>query len=192
MADRRKIIAAFVAVTALVLNGCTTLPPIDSGWSGETVRTDTFVPANHDAVDELLKSLHPGRDFPKGQPVIVATVVNIDTLKGSRLGRVLSEQVATRLTQQGYPVAELKLRGTIFVKQSEGELLLSRELQDITLNHKAQAVVVGTYAEARGRVYVSLKIVDAASGQAIAAHDYALPVDSGVYSMLATDRDNAR
>lgn len=185
MADCRKIALALTVTAMLAVCGCTTLPPIESG--GSVARENTagrFVPANHRAVDRLLASLHKEKNFLKNQPVIVATIVNIDDLKGSRFGRVVSEHVSTRLTQRGYPVIELKLRGTIFVKQAEGELLLSRELQEISLNHKAQAVVVGTYAEARGHVFVSLKMIDAATGQAIAAHDYTLPVDSALHSML--------
>lgn len=169
----------------MAVAGCTILPPIESGGNvARETTADRFIPENHRAVDRLLASLHPDRAFLKNQPVIVATIVNIDDLKGSRFGRVISEHVSTRLTQRGYPVIELKLRGTIFVKQSEGELLLSRELQEITLNHKAQAVVVGTYAEARGHVFVSLKMIDAATGQAIAAQDYTLPIDTALHSML--------
>ena len=184
MADCRKIALALAASLALLCSACTTLPPIDSGTAVRDTTADKFVPANHRAVDRLLASLHPDKEFLKNQPVIVATIVNIDDLKGSRFGRVVSENVSTRLTQRGYPVIALKLRGTIFVKKTEGELLLSRELQEISLNHKAQAVVVGTYAEARGHVFVSLKMIDAATGHAIAAHDYTLPIDSALHSML--------
>lgn len=184
MADRRKIILALTAALALSTAACTTLPPLEPTSLLSDASAEKFVPANHKAVDRLLASLHTDKEFLKNHPVIVATIVNIDDLKGSRFGRVVSEHVSTRLTQRGYPVIELKLRGTIFVKQAEGELLLSRELQEITLNHKAQAVVVGTYAEARDHVFVSLKMIDADTGHAIAAHDYTLPIDSAVYSML--------
>lgn len=184
MADRRQIALALAVLAIVGAGGCTTLPPIDAGPVTTGAAADRFVQVNHRAVDRLLISLHPDKEFLKNQPIIVATIVNIDDLKGSRFGRAVAENVSTRLTQRGYPVIELKLRGTIFVKQSEGELLLSRELQDISLNHKAQAVVVGTYTEAKNHVFVSLKMIEAATGQAIAAHDYTLPVDSALYSML--------
>jgi TolB-like protein len=189
MADSRQIGLLLSAVSLSLLAGCTILPAVDSQPAAPDAAADRLVPANHQAVDKLLSSLQPGVDFPKNQPVIVATIVNVDDLTSSRLGRMLSEQIGTRLTQRGYPVIELKLRGNIFMKQSEGELLLSREVQDLTLRHKAQAVVVGTYAEARGYVYVTLKLIDATTNQSMAAYDYALPLDGTVYSLL---RPNGR
>lgn len=70
------------------------------------------------------------------------------------------------------------------MRQLEGELLLSRNVQDVSLNHSAQAVLVGTYTEARGFVYVTMKIVEPGENKTIAAHDYALPLDRTVRSML--------
>jgi len=88
------------------------------------------------------------------------------------------------LTKNGYKVVELKLRDTIFVKQTEGELMLSREIREIGRSHEAQAVLVGTYSESRGRVYVTIKLVGATDGIVISAQDYLLPIDANVRSML--------
>ena len=82
------------------------------------------------------------------------------------------------------PVIEMKMRGTIFMQKAEGELLLSREVQNITASHSAQAVVVGTYARARDYVYVTVKLVRSIDSEVLAAHDYVLPLDSNIASML--------
>ena len=145
---------------------------------------DCLMTASYQAVDQLLAAIPAGRRLPMDRPVIVATIVNIDTLTGSRLGRTLSEHLGTRLTRSGYRVVELKLRDTIFVKQTEGELMLSREIREIGKSHEAQAVMVGTYSESRGRVYVTIKLVGAADGIVISAQDYLLPIDANVRSML--------
>ncbi|KAF0220766.1 MAG: hypothetical protein FD174_1090 [Geobacteraceae bacterium] len=177
---------AVIALLSMSLCGCAAFSSFEPGSSYCEVAAEDLLQANHTAVDQLLASMLPNKGFIKSQPIIVATLVNIDDLTSSRLGRVLSEQIGTKLTKSGYSVIELKLRGNIFVKQSEGEFLLSREVKDISLNHKAQAVVVGTYAESRGYVYVTVKIVSANDNQTIAAHDYALPLDANIRSLLWT------
>lgn len=155
-------------------------------YSGSAVRDgeDSLMQANHQAIDQLLGNIPPSRALNKQQPIIVASLVNIDDLNSSRLGRMLSEQLATRLTQSGYAVVELKLRDSIFVKQLQGELLLSREIKDITLTHKAQAVLVGTYAESSGQLYLTVKLVGVADNLVISAQDYLLPLNANVRSLL--------
>lgn len=145
---------------------------------------DCLMAASYQAIDEMIASIPAGKRLPQDRPLLVATLVNIDTLSGSRFGRTVSEHLGTRLTRHGFRVIEMKLRETIFVKQAEGELMLSREIREIGRSHEAQAVVVGTYSESRGRVYVTVKIVGAADGVVIAAHDYLLPVDSNVRALL--------
>lgn len=148
---------------------------------------DCLMAASYQAVDQLLDAIPAGRRIPKQRPVLVATVVNIDTLTSSRLGRTLSEHLSTRLTRNGYKVIELKLRDSIFVKQSEGELMLSREAREIGRNHEAQALLVGTYSESRGRVYVTIRLVGAADGTVISAQDYLLPIDANVRALLRSN-----
>jgi TolB-like protein len=140
--------------------------------------------ASYQAVDQMLAGIPSSKRLPRDRAVLVATLVDIDKLAGSRLGRTLSEHLSTRLTKNGYKVMELKLRDTIFVKQSEGELMLSREIREIGKNHEAQALLVGTYSESRGRVYVTIRLVSAADGTVISAHDYLLPIDANVRALL--------
>jgi TolB-like protein len=170
---------SLLLVMSLILSGCASL----SG-SACSDQDDCLMQANYRAVDQLLASIPAGRALNKRQPLIVASLVNIDDLNSSRLGRMLSEQLATRLTKSGYPVVELKLRDSIFVKQLQGELLLSREIKDITVTHKAQVVLVGTYAESSGQIYLTIKLVGVADNLAISAHDYLLPLNSNVRSLL--------
>jgi TolB-like protein len=173
---RRCLLLAFFS---LALPGCATV----TGSTGNDPG-DSLMQANHRAVDQLLANIPPSRALNRKQPIIVASLVNIDDLGSSRLGRMLSEQLATRLSQSGYAIVELKLRDSIFVKQLQGELLLSREIKDITLTHKAQAVLVGTYAESSGQVYLTIKLVGVGDNLVISAQDYLLPLDSNVRSLL--------
>ncbi len=175
----KKLLTAF-ALVALLLSGCESTGP-----TYESAANDPFIKTNYSALQNLLTSLNPPLD--KSAPIIVATLVNVDELtQSSRLGRSMSEQFGGHLSRRGYTVIELKLRGDIFVKQPEGELLLSREIKNISLSHKAQAVLVGTYAAAQNYVYVNLKMVGMSgdNNTIIGSHDYALPMDSNVRSLL--------
>ncbi len=164
-----------------MLTGCVAVRQHEPTY-GDAKNSD-FILANYEATDRLLASLTQSLDTRI--PLVVATLVSIDELtESSRLGRAVSEQIGARLTNNGYPVVELKLRGNIFVKQTEGELLLSRELKDIVRHHKAQAVVVGTYSVAKNFIYLNLKMVSMDGSVIIAAHDYVLPMDGNVRALL--------
>ena len=118
--------------------------------------------------------------------VLVATLVNVDRLnESSRLGRIFSEQIAGRMVQRGLRVTEVKLRDNLVLHREQGELLLSREVREVSQAQNAQAVVVGTYAVSASVVYISLKLVNPVGNQVIAAHNYAVPADENVRSLLA-------
>ncbi|MBT0662856.1 hypothetical protein KI809_00955 [Geobacter pelophilus] len=179
----------FARLTVLLVLVLTTLPGCAylRGCQSESCCSDEgdcLMSASYQAVDQMLAEIPASRRLPKERAVLVATLVDIDTLSGSRLGRTLSEHLSTRLTKNGYKVVEMKLRDSIFVKQSEGELMLSREVREIGRNHEAQALLVGTYSESRGRVYVTIRLVGAADGTVISAHDYLLPIDANVRALL--------
>ena len=180
--SRRTASVLLVLLTVALLQGCSLFKFCPS--ENCCLDGDCLIEASYQAVDQLLASIPASRRLPKDRPIVVATVVNIDSLTSSRLGRTLSEHLATRMTRHGYKVIELKLRESIFVKQSEGELMLSREVKEISKNHEAQAVLVGTYSESRGTVYVTVKLVGAGDGVVISAHDYLLPIDGNVRALL--------
>ncbi len=147
-----------------------------------------LIRGNYAATDVLVAG---GKVSSAGGPVLVATVVDIDQLdRSSTLGRLISEHVASRLAQKGYTVTELKMRDPVYMRTPEGELMLSREVREISAKHGAQAVAVGTYASdtrgANGVVFVSLKLVRTTDNTILGASDYALVMTRGGYGMLRT------
>lgn len=144
---------------------------------------EALLEANYAAADALLLQV-PQLD-PR-QPVLVGTLVHIDRLgESSRLGRLCSEQIAGRMVQRGVRVTELKMRETLAMVPGQGELLLSREVREVSRAQSAQAVVVGTYAATAQSVFVGLKLVSPAGNTVLAAHDYVLPVDDNVRILLS-------
>ena len=131
----------FSAAALIGLTGCSSFYYGDK--PGATWFPTDLIEANHRAVDALLANA----PLDAQHPVMVATLVQVDRLgESSRLGRIFSEQIAGRMVQRGVRVVELKLRDSVALQRDQGELLLSREVREVSQSHDAQAVVVGTYA----------------------------------------------
>ena len=86
----------------------------------------------------------------------MASFVNVNNLEeSSSFGRIIAEQITSRFTQLGHKVIELKLRqNSIFIKEGQGEFILSRDVHELSKTYNASAVVVGTYADGGDRLYV--------------------------------------
>jgi len=113
----------------------------------EKLKETDIVQSTEQATDRLIGQCNIFLD--KNEPIIVTSLVDIDDVrKSSTLGRMSSEIVANRLAQHGYQVREIKMGQDIFVSDtdSEGEFILSRELQQIGERHNVQGFIVGTYA----------------------------------------------
>jgi TolB-like protein len=156
----------------LGLSACAT---VDDGLGSDLIKL------NYRATDALLQ----GVTLDPTQPLLVATLVDQEELsESSRLGRLVSEHIGSRLTNRGVPVVELKLREQLFMKGNTGALLLSREVRDVSQAHSAQAVVVGTYTSSGQTVYISLKLVKSEGNTVVSAHDYALPLNANIKGLL--------
>ncbi len=189
---------ALTSLTLIALLGaltaCDTAPSRPAQAAEPTYEEARNLPlrsANYAAADELVRlaglttASATSNRANTGGPLIVATLASIDALEqSSTLGRFVSEQVASRLSQTGLSVVDLKVRNGIYMKRNEGEFMLTREIRDVAAAHKAQGVIVGTYAESANFVHITLKLVDPANSLVLAAYDYSLPLDKQVKSMI--------
>lgn len=152
------------------------------GTTVDAMLRGNLVEASYRATDALLQTVV----LDPAQPVVVATLVNVDRPSGSsRLGRIVAEQIAGRMVQRGVLVAEMTLRDAPVVPRDQGEPLPSRALREAVRAQGAQAVVVGTYAVSARQLYISLKLIGAPGHAVLAAHDYAVPIDEDVRALLA-------
>jgi len=161
-----------VAASILMLAGCSSTP---IGPTFQSARTSELIAANFDAADQLLVLARQPLD--NQSTLIVTTLANLDDLnQTSSLGRLISEHLATRLSQRGLNVAEMRLTSKVYVRATTGgEMMLSRDVREIAANYSAQAVVVGTYSVASDYVYINLKLIESGQSRVIAAHSYLLP-----------------
>ena len=177
MKRRTAALGLWAAASLALLPGCAQY------YYGEhaTATSTDLVEANRIAADRLLQDalIDPDR------PVLVATLVSVDQLgESSRLGRTITEQLSGRLVQRGVLVIEPRMRASLAMSPAQGELLLSREVREVSRSHDAQAVLVGTYAVSVRSVYVSLKLVHPVGNVVVAAVDYTLPMSDNVRGLL--------
>ena len=178
---RTRLLGAPSLALALLLGGCAIRPQDDTDYTSDPA--NAFVAANYRAADVLAAQLR-GK-LADDKPLIMATMVNIDALEQtSMLGRLVSEQLSTRLAQGGMRMLEMKLRNSVYLKRGQGELMLTREIGDVAHSHNAQAVVVGSYAETRDAVFINVKVIQPSTNLVLAGHDYVLAKEGTVRSML--------
>ncbi|PJF20497.1 MAG: hypothetical protein CUN56_15880 [Phototrophicales bacterium] len=84
----------------------------------------------------------------------------------------------------------MKLRNSVNIQDTfkgapaAGEYLLSRDVRAIAGEHKAVAIVSGVYTVAKSRVFVTLKVIDVATGHILASTDYDIPRTKDVNMLL--------
>lgn len=181
--------AIFLSVgVAGVLSGCSDVYT-GASFGGEAAqnRGDVDLVANsHRVAERLLDTSQQILDRQK--PIIVASLVDVTDLEQSSvLGRIVGEQISSRLTQLGYTTREMRFRGNILVREGGGELALSRDVRKISKAQDAQAVVTGVYAVADNTVYVTLRLIRADDSSVISSFDYSLPKDENITSLLEMD-----
>lgn len=146
----------FFFIFLILVSGCA----LSSGTCNSQHCFDGLIDRSYELADSLEGNLStPLTDNPI---LIVASFANIDDLEeSSTFGRMVAEQISSRLAQKGYNVIELKLRTkSVFVKHRNGEFILSRDISEVSKKHNVSAVVVGTYGKISDRTYVSAKIID--------------------------------
>lgn len=112
-------------------------------------------------------------------PMLMSSFVSLDDLdQTSPLGRIIPQQIGSRLAQHGLNMLDVRLRSqSLLVRKSQGEFALSRELEKISRDVSAYSVLTGTYTVVYGRVYVTAMVLRSTDGVLLASLDYSLPVD---------------
>lgn len=169
-----------VAVLALGLGGCKSLP---SGTGSNANSTDAdIISTSHEAAVALMNGA--GTKVSRG-PLLVASFANIDDLdKSSSFGRIVAQHFASAFASNNFEVVEMLLRSNVYIARQKGEFLLSREIRNLSMEHNATAVVVGTYAVGKEHVYVTAKLINAGNNTLLASYDYKLPIGPDTHQLL--------
>ena len=164
--DELKSCLVLMVVIA-VLEGCSAFAP---GYMAEGPKIGaaprpprgsniSSLPALGDRlVSALIEGMH--MDF-SGKGMVVTTFVDINDLsKSSRFGRAMQEAVINSLIRHGIPVKDVRRGSAIKLAPGKGELILTRDQDDLEQKIYAELVLAGTYAETPATVMVSARIMD--------------------------------
>src|SRR5574341_65433 len=148
----RKSLAVLISICIALyfIMGCST-----TRKSSTPILAGDLVSSGYVITDNLLS--HLKLPVSQSDTILVASFVDINNLtKSTTFGRMLAEHVASRISQWGYKVIDMRLRtGSVFMEEGKGEFILSRDLREVSKNYNAVAVVVGTYGKSANGIYVS-------------------------------------
>lgn len=163
----------FIALASVFLCGCIQLPAFVGKASGPV--EPRLLDFSYKAGDHLHSQLSGGP--VASYPMLAASFVDSASMENTNdLGRLLSEQVASRLSQHGYSVTEIQLRSDqLRVDPAGGVLALSRDIAEINTDSAAYSVLVGTYTVVGRQIYVNARVLRASDGIALASSDFSLP-----------------
>ncbi len=104
----------------------------------------------------------------------------------SAFGRVAFQQIGSRLAQYGFNVVEARLVSTLVMTPRAGEFMLTREAARLLTDaYDADAVLVGSYSDEGGNIFVSARVVRLSDNVILAAYEYYLPRDTDVSRLMA-------
>ena len=152
-----------------------------------SVAPDTALAA---AVHELAQRLvaSAGEEIADEYTVAVSTFVNLDNLYAtSALGRYVGEQMIGELRGRGMAVVDVRKTPGIMVSKYHGEYAMSRDMKELSYIQNAQAMLVGTYAVAAGRVFLNARLLRNEDNLVLAAATMEIPKDAVVIGMLADE-----
>lgn len=184
-----KLRRAFLTVMALIMTSFSTAGQAYQIYTGYShlQNIQGFQGIAYSIADSLEQNLVQKLD--RSRPILFTSFVELDNLHATTsFGRLLGEQVASRMAQYGYRIVDLKLRsGSMIIHENFGEAILSRSLHEVRTSQDAQAVIVGTYTPIRDSVIVSTKILSTLDGAMLATHDATLTVTPQIEELLSTN-----
>ncbi|MDK2873662.1 MAG: hypothetical protein PWQ64_1426 [Desulfomicrobiaceae bacterium] len=158
----------------LVVSGCGQIPSLSSLAPREPGGDRVLLREAYRAADTLHAQLRSTE--AAAHPMVVAAFVDSANVERvSDVGRLLAEQVASRLGQLRYAMKDVQLRSQSVVVRPGGVLALSRRLEDLDPEAEAYAVLVGTYTQIGARLFVNVRVVRAQDNVVLAAADMDLP-----------------
>lgn len=179
---------ALVLICLLILNGCANFngTRFEKALGGKTNLVKFSYQIAEDLVESALPPLVP---MHPDMPVIVTTFVsNSDLEKTSSFGRLLQENISSRLVQMGYTVKEIKLASHLFIEPQSGETILSRKLDEINPEQTSQGVVVGTFTRTNRVLYLSARLINPGNSNILSSKDYKIVMDDDMLAMFGLKR----
>lgn len=154
-----------------------------SSFENSQSASSVVLATSYKSGDRIASALN--KVLPTTRPIMKTTFVDINNIeKSSTLGRISSEQIASRLVQHGFPIVEPKMRQTIGIIPQTGEIMLSQDVRKIAQESEIDAVLVGYYTISAPFIYMSVRVIGVPDNAIIAADDYVLERGRETNSLL--------
>ena len=190
-ASSRLLRAATLACMLFLLGGCASFncTRLENLLGGST----NLIQFSYRIADHLIeRAMPPLLPRQPDMPVMVTTFVdNNDLTQTSPFGRILQEQIASRLVQLGYTVREIKLGNTLHIEPKSGETILTRDLTQLSAEQQAQAILVGTISRTDRILYISARLINPTNNNVLATEDYRLCMDNSIMAMFGLQYQDA-
>lgn len=94
-------------------------------------------------------------------PCVMTTLMEIDNLeRSSRFGRSLAEAIGSEIFRLGGKVLEIRAGTAFYVERETGEMVLTRDIDNLVQNMNVRAVITGTYTTGATSVTVNLRMIN--------------------------------
>ena len=136
-----------------------------------------------DALVAELRKNHPS--FHQRKPILITSFVNRSDMDStSELGVLISDHVSSRFSQQGYRVVEPRLRNDLAIRKGIGEFILSRDIDKLSADNKAYAVVVGNYTQTKSLLNFTARLIQIKDRQVLSSVDAKIPLGAEIEDLL--------
>lgn len=129
-----------------------------------------------------------GHGGGSGERIILTSMVNLDDLyETSAFGRTLTESLSTCLFRYGFRVVEVRKAPSLFIRDKEGELILSRDAALVAKSQQVQSIVTGTYSLTPTTIIINARLLDAGSQEVLSVAGMELQRSHNINYLLAGD-----
>ena len=145
-------------------------------------------------IEQLVLDLvtNTAEDITDEYVVTVSTFVNLNNLyRTSSFGRFISEQMISELQAAGMEIIDVRKTPAIMISKG-GEYGLSRDMDELSFVHAAQAMVVGTYTFVEDRIFINARLLRNDDSRVLASASSVIAMDSLTFAMLMDEKVSAQ
>lgn len=209
-ADNSEVVSS--ATQLIKIKGDTFLEPLVSPLSNVRARRGSFssdeegsITIREPALEKIdssskalpLKIEKLARDIVKNlkrggtnRSIIITTCVDLDHLnRTNSFGRYVTEHLMGEFTKLGFSVIEVRAAKEIYVVPNIGEMVLTRNMEEMMNRYKADAMILGTYQKLENVVKVHTRMVEWKNQEVISSASMELKAESGDKFMEALFRN---
>ncbi len=153
-----------------------------------------------DEPDDQLMTRYSSSDsknkkLARSQILIMGTTpMNINNLNNScPLARQMTEEISTRLMENGYRYQDLRKAKIIRFDRNSGEYLLTRNVGSLASRQgTGQAILAGTYIISDKHIRFNISLIHTYSNEVIAKASASIPITADIMDLVEEDRRNTR